>query len=167
MISPDFKSSPEAVRKLIHTQAASRLESQCAFAGSQDSRAVTLISASTSLGAAATAISIAASATADRAPLAWAAGVATLGFALAAGLALLSLRSRGFHAQGWYPHDFAGDIEAGKAIAEIEDDVIQDLEIRLRHNSRVLQERGRIFNAAAMIVAATPLLALFVGLVMT
>ena len=163
MINPNLSSAPDTVRKIILDQASSRLESQCAFAASQDSRAVTLISASASLAAASAGIAIAA-ASGDRLALAWAASVATIGFVVTAGASLYSLRSRGFHSKGWYPHDFLDDLAAGKDAAAIETDIIEDLEIRLRHNAKVLSERGRVFNLAAIVIALTPICALVAGL---
>jgi len=165
MTPPEFAAATEVVRKLIYEQAASRLESQVAFATTHDSRATTLVSWSASLGAASAGFSI--KAISDHAlPLAWAAGLAAAGFTLAACLSLLSVRSRGFHAKGWYPHDFLEDLKSSKPANEIEADIIEDTETRLRHNARILEVRGRFFNAAVVTVGATPLVAFILGLVL-
>ncbi|MNS62960.1 hypothetical protein D3C72_960430 [compost metagenome] len=149
------------VVKIIVTQGEKRLEGQCAFAEVQDSRGGALIGASVSLAAAAVAVGAAAAEIVGViSPICVGAIVATVGFSTAALLALWSGRACNFHAAGWYPNDFADDVELGRSAREIEIDFALDLQHRLSENRTALIRRGELYNSATYALLGTPLAAL-------
>lgn len=109
------------VVKIIVTQGEKRLDGQCDFVAS-----ASLAAATVAVGAAAAELFGATS------PVSVGAIIGTIGFSLAAWLALWSGRACNFHAAGWYPSDFAGDVEQGRTARDIEVDFVLDLSARCK-----------------------------------
>lgn len=146
---------------LIREQGEKRLENQCAFMDAQDNKGGALLTGATALAAAAVAVASGAAALVDSAsPLIVGGAVAAVGFSLSSALSVISLRSTGFHAVGWYPNDFAADLENGHSSEEVEADFVLALQERLSENRKVLDRRGDLQDWASYLLLATPLAAL-------
>jgi hypothetical protein len=153
------------VVEIVVTQGEKRLEGQCAFAEVQDARGGALVQAAVALAAAAAGVCAgAAGLKGIESPLAWAAGMATLGFSVASLLALWASRACNFHSPGWYPNDFADDLVNSRCVRSIRADIALDLQIRLSQNFTALNRRGGLYNAATIALLATPIVALVAGL---
>lgn len=145
---------------LIREQAEKRLEGQNAFAAALDSKGGTLLAAAASLAAASAAVAAGALGLDNpAAPLIIAGAAATLLFSASSALAAWSLRSTGFHSVGWYPQDFAGDLENRLSPGEVEADFVIALQERLSENRPILARRGDRQNLATYFLLAAPLLA--------
>lgn len=161
MTRDQLMNATDDVVKIIVTQGEKRLDGQCAFAEVQDARGGALIGASASLAAAAVAVGAAAAELfGATSPVSIGAIIATIGFSLAAWLALWSSRACNFHSAGWYPNDFAGDVEQGRTARDLEVDFALDLQHRLAQNRTALVRRGELYNRATYALLTTPVVAL-------
>lgn len=149
------------VLEIIVHQGEKRLEGQCAFADVQDARGGALVGASASLAAASVAVGAAATEIFKSfGPVSVGATIATLGFSFAAFLALWASRACNFHSAGWYPNDFARDIEARATAKELRADFALDLQYRLSKNRTALSRRGDLYNWATILLICTPVVSL-------
>lgn len=145
---------------LIREQGEKRLECQNSFADALDGKGGTLLTAATSLAAASAAVAAGTLGFDEPVtPLLVAGSVATLLFSASAGLAAWSLRSTGFHSVGWYPQDFAADLENRLSSAEVEADFVLALQERLSENRPILSRRGDRQNWAGYLLLAAPFIA--------
>lgn len=146
----------DVVLEIIVQQGEKRLEGQCAFAAVQDERSGSLVGASASLAAAAVAVGAAGTEIFDGfGPVSFGAVIAALGFCVTAGLALWSGRAKNFHSAGWYPNDFAHDVERGASPKELKVDFAMDLQMRLSQNHSILASRGKRYNYATYVLVGT------------
>lgn len=166
MIREDLTDAAEPVLTLIVAQGEKRLDAQGAFADAQDGRGTALVNAAAALAAAALALAGGSFTTLGlAAPLTIGGFVGFVGFTVAASLGLWALRSRGFHACGFYPDDFVEDIKAGKSLAQLHEDFVLELQIRLAENKRILEGRGQWIDKAAWTMIGTPFVAGLAGLI--
>ena len=159
----DLAGADEAVLKVIVEQGEKRLSAQCDFVEVQEARAGDFSTAAATIAAGAVAVAGATIGNAGH-MLFSAASVATVGFSAAAAVAFWSIRSGDFDSVGWYPVDFVDDLRNKRSGAEVRNDFILDLDIRLSRNAASLARRGKLFNIAAGLMVATAPLALMVGL---
>jgi hypothetical protein len=161
MTRDDLLNSNEAVLKALVQQAEKRLEAQNAFANSQDQRCAAVIGAAVAMAAGAAALAAGAlSKDNHNLPLAVGAAIGAVGFTVAAAVAMWANRSRGFHSTGYFPHDFAQDLDPGKTEKDLLTDFALDLQIRLSFNKGVLSARGTAANWATGMLLAAPIAAL-------
>lgn len=166
MTKDQLMGAADDVVEIVVTQGEKRLEGQCAFAEVQDARGGALVQAAVALAAAAAGVCAgAAGLKGVESPLAWAAGAATLGFSVSSLLALWASRACNFHSAGWYPNDFADDLTNKRCAKSIRSDIALDLQIRLSQNFTALNRRGELYNAATIVLLATPVASLVVGLI--
>ncbi|GLS02731.1 hypothetical protein GCM10007859_27620 [Brevundimonas denitrificans] len=151
---------------LIREQAEKRLEAQGESADAQDVKGAAFLTAGASLAAAATALA-AASMAFKPLPISaiFGASLAAVGFTAGSALAAWSLRSVGFHTCGWYPQDFAGDLEQRLSPKEVEADFVIALQSRLSENRPILERRGDRLNWSSYLMLATPIAALICAIV--
>lgn len=157
----DLSKASDAILKLITAEAQKRLDGQVSFANSQDARAGFLVGASVSLAAASAGVAVAAAQFKQAGTVIIAGAlIATVGFTTAAVLALWASRACNFDSPGWYPNDFASDLRDGRSERAIAQDIVLDLQIRLRRNRNALVKRGNLYNAATWALLVTPLASL-------
>lgn len=168
MTRDQLMNAGDAILEIVVAQAEKRLEGQVGFAAVQDARGGALVSASVALGAAA--VGIAATAISVKgvgSPIAIAAIVATVGFALASCFGLWAGRACNFHTAGWYPNDFAADVADRVSRTSLMVDFALDLQIRLSQNRSALVRRGDLYNLATYILLGTPPAALIASILAT
>lgn len=153
---------------LIRGQGEKRLENQCGFASAQDSKGSALLTAASSLAAASAAVGAACLALErDVQPLLVGTTLATIGFSVAGALALWALRSEGFHAVGWYPQDFADDLDQKLPSEYVEADFVIALQSRLSENKVILERRGDRLNWSSYLLFGSPLIAALAALIVS
>jgi hypothetical protein len=152
---------------LIRDQGERRLENQCSFMDALDVKGSALLTGSSSLAAAAAAV--ASGAAALKPPLEaliWGGTTSAIGFTVAAILAVISQRSSGFHSVGWFPRDFAADLENEVSMEGLEADFVVALQPRLSENRKILARRGDLQDWGSYVLLGTPLAALITAYVM-
>lgn len=167
MFREDLKDATEPVLALIVAQAEKRLDAQCSFADTQDTKATSLVNAAAALAAAALALGGGSLALGQSGAVTVGAFTGLAGFIAAASLCLAALQSNAFHSCGFYPVDFVGDVKAGRSVRDLHEDFALDLQIRLSENKRSLASRGKLIDSAAWVLSATPPLACIAALFST
>lgn len=168
MTRDELLAAKPGIVDLIRGQGESRLANQAAFADAQDVRGSALLTAAVSLAAAATAVACGAAALKEIGPAPIAGGIAAAaGFTVSALLAVLAMRSTGFHAVGWYPQDFEDDLANNLSNDEVKADLVLALQRRLAENKPILNRRGNTLDWSSYLMMGTPAFALVVALLVS
>ena len=160
----DYAVASPRTKDLLMSEAEKRLAFQMSLFASSDTRAVGILSAAVTLGAAAVALAgLGFEEQTISWPLVISGSAAVCLTSCSAYFALRALFPKATKPPGWYPSEFLDDLAKQKTLQTIKAEIIDHYEKRLRHNKTLKESLDKQIKKAMLLLAIAPLCALLTG----
>ena len=164
VLPSDFEGATKGALDFVLLEAEKRLASQMTLFAMGDTRAIGILAASVTLGAAGVALAgFGLQADKVSLPLVAMGTTGVLTTSAAAIFALRALRPEPTYPPGWYPSQLASDIKKKKTLIQMKSEAAAHFQTRLTANKRTKGKLDGSIKAAMLTLALAPLLALIVG----